>query len=1078
VFETSSGRFHDEFITLWELFDERDLFSACIDQLAALARRVRVEKGYTTIVTSTATAKHLVEYVHARIESADDRITLRYLGPYPFLGSGNREVINFNGEKVLIIADVIDSGTVVKNLAKAVRDLNGLPVAALCLVLVNEGHIGRMNDQGEVLLPIETDAEEDEKYLRVHSLSDYPIAEVAAPEEATQSKDAAADRWELIKIDPESLLPILPPPRTPGIAPAIDAVAMYRQLEEADAIAFDFFVTEAGFLTTAVRFEKLFRPSADAIWAAVRRHFQAGEEHGPPLVVSTYDWGDVQFKEFVEDRLTAEGRRLPVILAGRRDSGEYFILDHYHDRLFEQRVVLLLSSVQSGEKVRHLATLLAGLQVREIRVVCLLNRMGRQTAESIRRTQILLRGLGDVPDNPVPFTFHPVYCLSDLSSDDIRCARDTVHTLLAHYQGETRVPGFHRCATQVRAYFEPKPLTSFEFTDGRGVPLDPPAEVELPGGEKITVRTEDAKLSILCGHVAADRNYDPILDELVKTTRKQTLYKLFAVLLADISYLRMLCRFKKLKLLLQDRVEKSRAERLSLEKAARDRGQELTAAELARLDEVIELEMYLLFGWALVSYLDQHFDYDQLAWDVVTGGPAASDGEQYPVNFDRYYGEERVAWTVSMLLLLSHPRFRTARRTAPIRERLVGALQNLVARVRPDPAPGGPAGAGSRRPGLQQARLLKIKSNLDMLLTEMGTFELRQPVDVIRYLHSLFLKTRQQHSPLVTSMNEAVQAVRRAVRQSMAGPAQSGAGLDLTNRRVHITAADQLARLDDGVHIAGQLQTVADAVNRLFFFSPGSAEKAERFLAAPDKPGFAADVVAFGDSLQAIRRDKWVSPLESEELTELRRVILRDLWADISLLRATLSRYVVALEPTLVLALLAARRSFRKLPFVKVWDKQIAKWARVPKSDWHYVLVEPLVLREVLKNVLTNVRHTLEGVESPKKGFSRLVKIAIGEEVMPPVAGEEATRKWVVRVVSKGNVYAPGNGNEVEETTLDQHRREIAKYGGELRIDRYSGKRRKGAEVELRLISRNDVSPTRGAPEGESDESTGLGRSA
>jgi orotate phosphoribosyltransferase len=118
VFETSSGRFHDEFITLWELFDERELFSACVERLAGLARQVRDEKGYTTIVTSTATAKHLVEYVHAKIESADDRIAVRYLGPYPFLGSGNRELINFKGEKVLIVADVIDSGTVVKNLAR------------------------------------------------------------------------------------------------------------------------------------------------------------------------------------------------------------------------------------------------------------------------------------------------------------------------------------------------------------------------------------------------------------------------------------------------------------------------------------------------------------------------------------------------------------------------------------------------------------------------------------------------------------------------------------------------------------------------------------------------------------------------------------------------------------------------------------------------------------------------------------------------------------------------------------------------------------------------------------------------
>ena len=43
--------------------------------------------------------------------------------------------------------------------------------------------------------------------------------------------------------------------------------------------------------------------------------------------------------------------------------------------------------------------LLAGLQVRDICVVCLLNRMGRETTEFLRRTQQLVRGLGDAAED-------------------------------------------------------------------------------------------------------------------------------------------------------------------------------------------------------------------------------------------------------------------------------------------------------------------------------------------------------------------------------------------------------------------------------------------------------------------------------------------------------------------------------------------------------------------------------------------------------------------------------------------------------------------------------------------------------
>ncbi len=1072
VFETSSHHCHDEFVTLWGLFEESKLFAECIDHLAALARQVRDEKGYTTIVTSTATARHLVEYVHSKIESANDRIAVRYLGPYPFLGAGNREVINFKGEKVLIVADVIDSGTVVMNLAKAVRDLNGVPVAALCLVLVNEDHISRLDEKGEILLAVELDADENETHLRVHSLTDHAIPETPVPEHPSTKEKQSTELWELIKIDPETLLPIVPPPRHTGIKPAIDTATMYRQMEEADAITFDYFQTESGLLTTAIRFDNLFRRCPGPIWAAIRPYFGQSDDFKPPLVVTTFDWGDLQFKEFVEDQLSDDGEQREVVFAGRKNSGEYFIQDHHRDVLQDKRVVLLLSSVQSGEKVKDLSTLLAGLEVREIQVVCLVNRMGRQTAEFLRRAHQLLRGLGESSD-AVPFNFHTVYCLSELSSDDIRCAQDTVFTLLGHYQAETRVPSFRRWVSQVRAYFEPKPLTSFEFTGGKARRLAEPVKVPLPGKQWLTVATEDAKLSALCGHVAADRNYDPILDELESSTQKYTLYKLFSVLLSDISYLRMLCRFGRLKKILQKRVTACRDERIKLEANARASGRKMTEVELNRLEELIELELHFLFGWSLFSFLDQHFNYPNLIWDVVTSRLDIQDWESYPENVGRYYGDERVVWTASMLLLLSHPRFLTAKRATPLRDRLLGLVRKLVERVQDD-LPPPDATPSSGQSDAEQSRLLKIKANLDMLLTELGTHKLRQPVDVIRYLQSLLLKTRRHHSPLDTNMNQAVEAVQRSIRQLLPRPIKSAA-LDLTNRRVPITASDQLALLDDGIYIAGQLQVIADAVNRLFFFSLGSAEKAERFLATPDRPGFAADVTAFGDSLQSIRRDKLVSITDRDKLTELRRVILRDLWNDKSLLRETLARYVAPLEPTIVVALEAACKTFREKPYSGVWDKQIDRLTALPREEWHYALIEPLLLREVMKNIFTNARHNLKGIRSPKNGYSNLVEITIDEEIVPATDGEEELRKWVIKVTTKGNAYANGGSADGVETTFDQHRREVSKYGGHLAIGPYLGKRRTGTEVELRLLSRNEYCQLPCPPTGESNASGGMG---
>jgi orotate phosphoribosyltransferase len=751
LFLTSSGRYHRQFVSLWELFDQRDLLNQCVDRMAEIARQVRDEKGYTTIVTSTLVAKHLVERVHALIESADYRLTVRHLGPYPFLAAGNRSVMSFANEKVLIVADVMDSGNVVGNLAKAVRDLGGTPVAALCLVLVNAEHVSSRDEASTFPLAIGPGSED---ILRVHSLSDCTLEDV--PQEQIDPRAV-----QEIKLDPETLLPLVPLPASSSIPPAIDAATMYNQLEASGSIAFDFFRTEAGVLTTAIRFDKLFAGAGKAIWRAIRSHFEQPDGFKPPMVLTTFDSGDTAFKDFVADWLRREKKKRPFLFAGRRDDGEYFILDRDREPLEEQTVVLLLSSLQTGQKVKDLATLLASRRVREIRVVCLVNRMGRQARAFLGSIRQLMRGLGDGSEaDQTPFNIYPVYNLSDLSSEDIRCAQDTVRTLFDYYHAETRVPSFRRWVNQLWVYFESKALTTYEFANGAPTGLSQPQEVHGPREERFTVGTEDAKLSLICARAATDREYDSIIEELTTTTRKHTLYKLFAILLADVSHLRMVCHFKRLRHMLNDRIMDCRARRFQLE----DGGKRGAGAQI---DKLIELEMHLLFGWALLSYLDHNHDYGELAKQVLTCGKNVSEWDDYPENFARFYGEEQVVWTVSLLLLLSHPRLRTLDRAEPVRCELTAYIKDLIARVQAQLNPATEAEAAPLG-DVQLSHLLRIKSNLDMLLTELGGHELRLPVQIIRYLHSLLLKPTVQHSPIETNMGQAITALHRAVARPAA----------------------------------------------------------------------------------------------------------------------------------------------------------------------------------------------------------------------------------------------------------------------------------------------------------------------
>jgi hypothetical protein len=164
----------------------------------------------------------------------------------------------------------------------------------------------------------------------------------------------------------------------------------------------------------------------------------------------------------------------------------------------------------------------------------------------------------------------------------------------------------------------------------------------------------------------------------------------------------------------------------------------------------------------------------------------------------------------------------------------------------------------------------------------------------------------------------------------------------------------------------------------------------------------------------------------------------------------------------MVTAMEVAKKLAREKRYRGVWDEQLEQFRAVPPERWHYTLIEPLLLREVLKNIFTNVRYSLRGVSKPDRGFAQLIELGVTLAEQPPAADEVSEERRVLvvlRLVSKGNKYTPGGGRPAGETTLDQHRRGVAKYGGELSVEPYIGRNRVGTAVELRLISRGDYRP-------------------
>jgi hypothetical protein len=1106
VFETASERFHRTVLTLWELFDERAEYAECVVELAKRARELRNERRYSIIVTSTAPARHLAQNLQPEIEADDEPIVLRHLGPYPLVGE-KVEVPSFAGENVLLLGDVVDSGRALGNLAKAVRALGGTPVAALCLVLVGSTLIAEWERKGNAPVFRPADGASDGAPIYTLTCDTSPGARRGETEgiplhtitcsSLPEVKRGEFDSEKAIRLDPETQLPTSFIEQR-LIYPAIDRNRMYQHLERSKAINTDLFRTENGLVTTAVRLPRLFEHAGDEIWETVEPHLKLDPVHPGeptdtseprmrPILVTTYDRGDIRFKEFVEDRW--KGDPLETVLVGRRSDGEYFILDHRIELLRSRRVILLLASAQTAQKIRDLSALLASLSVRSIRVVCLLNRMGTQTAHFVGRIARLLRGLGgdrkkgdsqiiprveekrqgsskpeDKSDRDLPFSFHPTYQLDDLPADRLRVILDTVHSLFDYYHNETRVPSFRRWLVQVRGYFTPRPVTSHEFATKDPDALPRQQIVHGPDDEGYLVSTEDAMLSVLASRVVTDRKYKAIIEQLVAANGRRAIYKLFALLLADVGYMKKTGQFRELRDELEKRVTELQKRRLEIEKEVADDSDR--AEELKQIDHLVDLETHLLFGWALLSFLDQGFDYTALVFKILSGGVSNPiDWQKHPETFERFYGEERMAWVVSFLTTLSHPGFGKSEQAPELKRRLTKYLRDLVATL---PKIFASRATGGDTVDHAKSRELRVKSNLDLLLAEFGAHELQEPVQVIRYLHSQLLKPRQRHSPIDTNINQAIEGLDRVLRRS---PARTA----VTGRRVPFTDSEVLARLDDGIYVAGQLQTMSDTATRLLFFAapsdPANARAnnvstARYFTAQPPDAGFAHDVSQLGDILQKIRGDKRVSVDEYTRLGQLKTRILDALWGERSALRVALVRYITPLEPTITAALEAAMGVFAGQRYEKAWKHEWEQFAAVEAKDAHCVLIDPLLLKEILKNVFTNVRYNLAEYDKPKGvRYAHLVQIQIsaGTPITIGGAAEQLPRLRVV-VVTKGKKFRVEEFESKTHSTFRQHQDEVAKIGGELHIRSYQDKEHKGTQVELILIDRTEYRPSSTPP--------------
>lgn len=1074
AFELYSGVLRKEFVTLWELFDEQRMYEECIEHLATLIQSIGDIHEFDAVVTCTETARHIVEQLHSEIESKTRSVTLRYLGNHAYASLADSAVADLAGFQVLLVTDVVATGSLLRHLAEAVERRGGTVVAAVTVVDTTDFQ-GRASDVA--LGPTAAVAEPDDSsnQARTKERSGLgPIAAIAEPDEFCRLElRYGVDLFRSVRLYALAALPIEPisPEEVPGgarvyvdpafilprvtasvpaaRAPLVDIAETYRHLEQADALRFGLYGGQDGGFTMGVDFHRLLECCGDDIWKLIKDNVLP---HLPEdmLLATTFDRSDLLFSEYMM-RWLGFGRKRRIHVPARdaiEAPDSYFLLPGDSARAENKHVLLTLATVASTNKLRSIAALLATKGATAVTAVCLVNRTPPGAFAFVARTTGLKRGEGEHPAAPTDLRMWTVYGLRDLGPTQIARMRHQVTGLSQHFERSTRSPSFARLLRKDQKYFQLEAVTSRSFRKAKAMSMVLPYPHRTADGVTISVKTFEGKLSVLIGHIVEHRDYKPLRQEVERFLSPDffamwldlgVFLKIISLLVTDVGHLKLIGELTTFRDLLLELIRALRSRRLTAE---HDTGIPLRAAQSdageppddvgqpLSIERFVTVETYVLFGLAILAYYDSNKDYLEHLRELVTGGLLPETWKANPRNFMAFFGNERVPYTISMLFHLTYPEKDEVEGSR--KERAMNALHAELCSLR--------AELERRAPDLDVGEdgINLVRQNLGLLIEELAPEAPVEPHRVVEFLQEKLVYVRHEgHDPVMSSLNGTIDRIESRL----------------------LLAKDSGTRIDDpidlniietGLHAVGVLEQIGSNVTRVFEFADVSREKVRRFLVGGAHETFMSDVASLGELLHEVRTTHIV---RVDDLDKMRRLLTRirgDLWESRAV-QEVLIRYVSDVAAIAREAAGLARADVTRWLLgsfdIKLGNEQVEQMfdIRGARGGVH-ALCEQTFLVQVLRNILTNCKHGLDpkalhGARAPRLPLASLT-VSRREEIVE------------ITVITH-------DGSPMQELPstgmLRHHQSQLTRFGGELVLASRSGATATGNELIVRLKPRQSV---------------------
>jgi orotate phosphoribosyltransferase len=1088
-FQLTSGIFRKEFITIWDLFDERELFKQCMSALSQMACDIREKTPFDIIVSCTPTAKELVSYIHSSVENVGP-VQIRHFGDYPSLSLSYKEMATFQNAGVLIITDVVASANLVKRLGELINRLGGTVRAVLTVFDTQEEFEEVYNDNG---LPIiEVGSATKKNKVMLHSLLHVPIH--------TYTDDEMPDNPVIRKID-LSVLPEIPVSENGlplNIIPEMDAI---KSFEKSNALDFGFFTSGPVGFSLALRLDRVLDNQGDDIWNHIRPHIDDDS-----VIATSFSKEDLRFFDFFSNRARNDKINFQSILIMKR--GDSMAIPHLfcsstEFQLKDKVVTLLISTVISSFKLENMVSLLAAEQVRAIKVICLVNRMGYHTTRFVKTINKLLTNFTTVSNsegkcgedyqiinysrtknifvniadttkdffnkvfqgkqNDSNFTFIPVYSITDIPSDDLLCMHRLVDSKIDRYLARGyNHPILSLFASQFSTNFDSRSVNELSFQNSLLTPL---SEINHnnssytinpnDGGDPVTVNSLEAMIWLITYRIVAQRNYDYLIERISNETNIRALYHYFALLIADHNLLRIRRRFDRIIDLIITRLNESRHERIILESQNNDDINKNTIEN--RIRNAINVEVTLLSGLMLLADFGESSRFkDDFYTGILLANLPHDKWLELPINLKCHFTDERFVCLFSMIIHTYEPNFRSDHVKDKLKRQLYKKTRKIIKAfdvVQTDNRFG-------ENENDRKAMFQKIKTFVDLIHREIGSHGQQEKHQLIRYLFRWILKWRDRHNPLLMDLDKALNDISSLFDLME----------DSTKyTRKHIKSKETISRIDEAIDATNILIELGHCMRKFYMFTPTTWDIHKRYMTEGHLSGYAKDTLNIRKILIDVKNRRSITVGEKSKLIQLRTDIHQDFYDSSSAFRQSLTSYIVGFIKELRRNLVYASNRLSSLGMGDVWIAEINdidnEFPNLQKNETEYsewdVLADPYLFQTTIRNILFNIRHAFDPPKLNRPGidpvtgnkFSDLVKIKIRKDQFD-LHLEDSSKDFVqLDVLTKGRPFRPED--LAGENTFANQQAQIKEYGGALEIqnDPEDGFT---SQVSLRLLNRKE----------------------